>query len=442
MLGLRRDRHQTANGHGVAEAEQAAAPTMSDEERIMASLDRSQAVIEFKPGGEIVGANQNFLGALGYTRSEIVGNHHRIFVDPLEAASPDYATFWNALDRGEFQSGEFRRVDKAGRDVWIQATYNPVFDDDRNVIKIVKFATDITSRKNAEREIQDRSQAVIEFMPDGTIVNANQMFLTTVGYTIDQIRGQHHRMFMPPGHAETREYADFWPSLARGEFKAGEFERVNAHGDELWLHGAYNPVLNADGSVVQVVKAVSDITNEVRRKREADEIGQSIAQSVHEMTGAIGEISETVNSTANLAQSAEAGAAAATEKVGELDAKSAAIGRVIDVIQALSEQTNLLALNATIEAARAGESGKGFAVVASEVKDLANQTSSAAGDIQSSIEAIQAEITHVVEMIDGISSSVSDVSNMTTTVASAVEEQSAVMDVMNNSAQALLHIDG
>ncbi len=416
-------------------------PEVSDNDRIMRSLNLSQAVIEFEPDGTILWANDNFLTTLGYRLDEVVGQHHRLFVDPTEADSDNYRNFWASLADGKFESAEYKRLAKGGREVWIQATYNPVFDEQGAVLKVIKFASDVTSQKASQREIQDRSQAVIEFLPDGTILTANDLFLQTVGYSLDELEGQHHRMFMPPGEADTREYAEFWPSLAAGDFKQGQFHRVDRHGQELWLQGAYNPVIGQSGEVVRIIKGVSNITQQIRAKREADRVGQSIAQSIGEMTEAIDEIAQTVSRTATLAQTAEGGASTASTKVSELDAASTAIGRVIDLIQGLSEQTNLLALNATIEAARAGEAGQGFAVVANEVKLLATQTSEAAGDIRNSIEAIQSEISAVVGMIEAITDSVTEVSAEASTVAAAIEEQSVVMGRMNESAEELLAIN-
>ena len=442
-MKLRRQRlPESTTTLGTVDVDDQPVPETSSNDLVMESLHRSQAVIEFEPNGTIVTANANFLGAVGYQANEIVGRHHRMFVDPLEADTEAYEQFWRDLAAGTFQQGEYRRLGKGGKEIWIQATYNPVFDDAGEVTKVIKFASDVTQQKVSQREIQDRSQAVIEFLPDGTIVTANNLFLQTVGYSLDQIQGQHHRMFMPPGQADTEEYAQFWPSLARGEFKQGEFERVDSRGNELWLQGAYNPVFGANGEVIRVVKGVGDITEQVKAKRDADRVGHSIAQSVGEMTEAIDEISRTVVRTADLANTAENGASEASTMVGGLDEASNAIGRVIDLIQGLSEQTNLLALNATIEAARAGEAGQGFAVVANEVKLLATQTSEAAGDIRVSIEAIQGEITTVVEKIQAISDSVTEVSNEASAVAAAIEEQSVVMGRMNESAQELLAING
>ncbi|MEM9654418.1 MAG: PAS domain-containing methyl-accepting chemotaxis protein [Actinomycetota bacterium] len=405
---------------------------------ILSSLDRSQAVIRFTPEGIIQDANENFLSVVGYSIDEIRGNHHKMFVEPRYGESEEYREFWASLRRGEFKSAEFQRFGKGGAEAWIQATYNPVLNPEGEVVAVVKFATDITRQRQQQREIQDRSQAIIEFKPDGTIITANTLFTQTVGYRLDEIAGQHHRMFMPPEAVDTVEYNDFWPSLARGEFKQGEFRRQKKNGEELWLLGAYNPVIDNTGRVVKVVKSVSDITEQVTVRNKTDRVGGSIANSVSEMTSAIGEIAENINRSAKLAQDAEANAYDASTMVGALNNSGEAIGQVVGVIQRLSEQTNMLALNATIEAARAGEAGRGFAVVANEVKGLATQTGNATDDISSSIEAIQNEVSQVVAIIQQITDAVSEVSETTTTVAAAVEEQSYLMSEINKSAEELI----
>ncbi len=415
-----------------------AAPKDDKAERILTSLHRSQAVIEFHPDGTIITANENFLVTLGYELDEIVGKHHRIFVDPIEANAAEYAAFWADLGRGTFKTAEYRRIAKDGADVWIQATYNPVLDEDGVVERVVKFATDITGQRESQQEIRDRTQAVIEFLPDGTIVSANELFLGTVGYRLEDIKGKHHRMFMPPGEANTADYANFWPSLARGDFLQGEFHRVDSRGNDLWLRGAYSPVIGPDGSVTSIVKGVANITDEVLSREEATRVGEQIGAAVNEFTGAIQEISETVSRTAALAGQAETGVAGATSHIEALQATSARIGSVIDIIKGLSGQTNILALNATIEAARAGEAGRGFAVVANQVKELAGQTKLSADDIDDIIKAIQVEIHEAVASVEAIAVSVVEVSDMTGTVAAAVEEQSALMGSLDRAATELL----
>jgi methyl-accepting chemotaxis protein len=407
-------------------------------EKLFASLDRFQAVIEFEPDGTIVRANENFLNAVGYSESEIVGRHHRMFVDEVYGQSPQYHQFWDDLRNGIFKCAAFKRFGKGQREIWIQASYNPVFDDQGNVIRIVKFASDITKGKQVEREIRDRSLAVIEFLPDGTVVDANENFLKTVGYSLDQICGRHHSMFMPDGEADKPEYREFWNSLSMGVFKQGEFHRVNSTGKPLWLRGAYSPTFGPDGSVVGVVKTVSDITEELESRQQSHDAGDSVAKGVQEISQAVFEITERINRTASLAHDSEEMSTQASSEVKDLVESSRSIGKVVDVIQDLADQTNLLALNATIEAARAGEAGKGFSVVANEVKTLATQTSAATSNIRDIVKSLEQNMAIVVNSIDKIGDSIAEVNNNTGQVAVSIDEQSRTMSVLKSSADVLL----
>ncbi|HYC01996.1 MAG TPA: PAS domain-containing methyl-accepting chemotaxis protein [Azospirillaceae bacterium] len=244
----------------------------------MAAIGRSQAVIEFTPDGTILDANANFLDAMGYTLAEIRGRHHRMFVDPAEAAGADYRAFWAALARGEFQAAEYRRLGKGGREVWIQATYTPIPGPDGRPAKVVKFATDVTARKVEDAERQgriaaiDRSQAVIEFDLDGTILDANANFLDAMGYAPEEVRGRHHRMFVDPAEVDSAEYRTFWEALRRGEFQAAEYRRLAKGGREVWIQATYNPILDPLGRPTKVVKFATDVT--ARKMREADVGGQ------------------------------------------------------------------------------------------------------------------------------------------------------------------------
>ena len=230
------------------------------------AISRSQAVIEFNLDGTIITANKNFLDTVGYDLAEIEGKHHRMFVPQDIAESDDYRKFWERLNQGEFLSGEFRRMDKSGKDIWLQASYNPILDPDGQVSKIVKFASNITEAKIQAADFQgqieavSKSQAVIEFNLDGTIITANQNFLDTVGYRLAEIQGKHHRMFVPDEIADSRDYREFWEKLNQGEFLSGEFRRVGKKGNDIWLQASYNPILDPDGRVSKVVKFASDIT--------------------------------------------------------------------------------------------------------------------------------------------------------------------------------------
>ena len=231
-----------------------------------AAIGRSQAVIEFKMDGMIVTANQNFLDAMGYRLDEIVGKHHRMFVTPEQRDNPDYHAFWAKLNRGEYQAAEYKRVGKGGREVWIQASYNPILDSANKPAKVVKFATDITERKI--RNMEDagkisaigRAQAVIEFQLDGTIITANENFLATVGYRLEEIHGKHHQMFVAPAERDSAGYREFWAKLGRGEFQAAEYKRFGKGGKEVWILASYNPILDDTGKPFKVVKFASDIT--------------------------------------------------------------------------------------------------------------------------------------------------------------------------------------
>ncbi|MGK5037945.1 methyl-accepting chemotaxis protein [Janthinobacterium sp. LB3P118] len=237
-----------------------------DLQAINTALNRVQAVIEFELDGTILHANDNFLRVVGYSLAEVQGKHHAIFCDPEYVKTAEYGDFWARLGRGEFDQGEYKRRARDGREVWINASYNPILDADGKPYKVIKFATDITAskRRNADYEGKidaiSKAQAVIEFRLDGTIIRANDNFLTSVGYTLAEIEGKHHRMFCAPDYAKSEEYAQFWQKLAKGEFDAGEYKRVTKDGHEIWLNASYNPIFDAEGRPFKVVKFANDIT--------------------------------------------------------------------------------------------------------------------------------------------------------------------------------------
>src|SRR4051812_48802246 len=233
------------------------------------ALNKSQAVIEFDLDGTVIAANANFLMAMGYGLEEIRGKHHSMFVDPALRDSAEYRAFWDALRQGEYQSGEFKRFAKGGRPVWIQASYNPLVGRGGKPYKVVKFATDITEQKlkNADYEGQmkalHKSQAVIEFAMDGTIETANENFLKTVGYALNEIKGKHHGMFIEAGYRDSAAYRAFWEALRRGEYQSAEFKRLGKGGRPVWIQASYNPITDVDGKFVKVVKFATDITAQV-----------------------------------------------------------------------------------------------------------------------------------------------------------------------------------
>lgn len=244
----------------------------------LAAIKRSQAVIEFALDGTVITANENFLEVLGYELSEIVGKHHSMFLEPEARESADYRAFWSALNRGEFKNGEFKRLAKGGREVWIQASYNPVLDGSGRTISIIKFAADTTAAKfkalgdSGRIAAIDRAQAVIEFKLDGTIVTANKNFLDTVGYSLAEIEGQHHRMFVDPAERDSAAYRKFWDDLSRGEYQAAVFKRIGKGGKKVWIQASYNPIFDDKGRVIAVVKFATDIT--AANMKAADTNGQ------------------------------------------------------------------------------------------------------------------------------------------------------------------------
>lgn len=238
----------------------------ADAAALIAALNRSLAIITFDPTGKVLSANENFCRTLGYDAVEIVGKHHRIFVDPAYAATEEYQAFWRKLGKGEFDSKEYQRVGRDGREVWIQATYNPVLDVRGRVVKVIKLATDVTLEKRRKAEAEASAAAssgvmTVEFTPTGEILTANSLFLQNIGYTLDELKGRHHRMFVDKDYARSEEYLTFWKQLAAGKFVADkEFQRYGKDGKEIWLTASYNPVTDADGQVIKVVKLATDIT--------------------------------------------------------------------------------------------------------------------------------------------------------------------------------------
>lgn len=244
-------------------------PENSELNKLVAKVDalnKVQAVIEFDLDGNIITANENFLNAVGYTLEEIVGQHHSMFATDGYAQTQEYQDFWEKLNRGEFDTGRYKRVGKNGKEIWIQASYNPIFDDDGNPTGVIKFATDITQQVMMEANYSgqisaiSKSQAVIEFNLDGTIITANDNFLATVGYTLEEIQGRHHQMFVESSYANSQDYKAFWLKLSRGEYDAGEYKRIGKSGNEIWIQASYNPILDLNGNPFKIVKYASAIT--------------------------------------------------------------------------------------------------------------------------------------------------------------------------------------
>jgi methyl-accepting chemotaxis protein len=586
---------------------------MADYQGQLAAVGKSQAVIEFNLDGTIITANDNFLNTLGYRLNEIQGKHHSLFVETAYGASPAYKQFWADLNAGTFQAAEYKRIGKGGKEVWIQASYNPILDLNGRPFKVVKYATDVTATKLKNADVQgqlaavNKVQAVIEFNLDGSVITANDNFLNVLGYRLDEIQGKHHSMFVEESFRNSSDYKNFWVELNAGKFQAAQFKRIGKGGKEVWIQASYNPIFDLNNKPFKVVKYATDITAQkkmeedarlagVREKKQADELAskvnemltvvtaagkgdrtqkitvsgndaigqlgeglakffvdlvkmendvrdaavrdkqiadelrskvdamlsvvsaaadgdltqeitvtgtdaigqlgmglakffgdlrgsissiagnaqslassseeltavsqqmsanaeetsaqagvvsaaaeqvsknvQTVATSAEQMSASIKEISKNAVEAAKVATGAVHVAENTNATITKLGESSQEIGNVIKLITSIAQQTNLLALNATIEAARAGEAGKGFAVVANEVKELAKETTKATEDISQKIAAIQGDTQSAVSAIKQISTVINQINDISNTIASAVEEQTATTNEMNRN---------
>ncbi|MDQ8203335.1 PAS domain S-box protein [Pelagicoccus sp. SDUM812003] len=600
---------------GVNRIAKAKLAQMDDASSKLDAIENNFATIEFDPEGYIETANELFLQTMGYELDEIVGQHHRIFCDQETRDSKAYERFWSDLNRGVSQSGDFKRIRKNGQVVWLYASYTPVVDEEGVTRKVLKFAQDITARKAASADLEGqveaigKAQAVIQFEMDGTIIDANENFLKTMGYELSEIQGRHHSLFVMPEYAKSEEYRDFWHTLKQGKFQRDQFKRFAKGGREVWIDASYNPIKGLDGKPYKVVKYATDITEinqmarayamledapinvmlanrdleiiyvnpsslntlklieqylpvkaeevkgqsidvfhkdpEVQRgilkdprnlphearihigpevanlqayaiyDSKGDYIGpmvtwelitekvkakereekmvaemaetlrivaenaQSLGSASEELSSVAASMTENSNSTfeqantvaaaseqvssnvANVATSAEEMSASAKEiaqhasdaaqvgsaaveeadatskTINSLGVSSQEIGEVVEVITSIAQQTNLLAFNATIEAARAGEAGRGFAVVANEVKELSKQTANATRDIRKKVDAIQGDAAASVSAIEKIREIINRINDNQNAIASAVEEQTATTnEIARNASEA------
>ena len=442
------------------------------------AIGRSQSVIALDMQGNVLDANENYLKMMGYTLDEIKGKHQSMFVDEDFSRTAEYRDLWTRLSRGEYLVGEYKRLAKGRREVWVQASYNPIPDKDGKPYKVVQYSTEITAQKLANADYAGqiaaigKSQAVIEFSMEGTILNANDNFLRVLGYSLDDVKGRHHSMFVEEAYRVSPEYREFWAKLNRGEYQAAEYKRIGKGGKEVWIQASYNPIMDLNGKPFKVVKYATDVTQKVKTTLEVADIAQFLASAAEELTAnsqqmsanaeetsaqanvvsaaseqvnknlqtvsagteemgaSIREIAKNATEAAKIATSAVKMAQQTNQTVTKLGDSSTEIGQVIEVITSIAQQTNLLALNATIEAARAGEAGKGFAVVANEVKELAKETAKATEDISRKIEGIQTDTKGAVDAIASITSVINEVNSISSTIATAVEEQNATTNEM------------
>ena len=365
---------------------------------VLGALDRSTAIVHLGLDGKVIKANPLFGDIFGLRPQELEGQPHAMLCVPDYAASAQYQDFWRRLRAGETFGGLFQRRHKDGHLVWLRATYNPVFNAAGRVTRIVKLASDVTAqvedrlRSTGVLEAIDRSMAVIAFSPDGHIQHANGNFLQCLGYQLDDVLGQHHRMFCTRDYAASPAYASFWDGLRQGRYHQGQVQRVTRQGRTVWLEASYNPVFTQEGTVSGVVKVATDITDKVMQGQARQHGVDTAYQIAHETQGLSTQSGHTVQQAVQRIEAMAAAFEDAVQRVTALGRQTQGIGATVGAIRRVADQTNLLALNAAVEAARAGESGRGFAVVAGEVRQLAANSKAATDDISQTIAAIQTEV--------------------------------------------------
>lgn len=414
----------------------------------IAAIQRVQAVIEFDLAGHILDANANFLDTFGYDRDDVIGQHHRLFCEPEFASTNEYANLWDRLGRGESISGRFRRLSKDGQVIWLQASYNPILDVLGHPYKVVKFAVDITKDMVSAAETKGKidaiglSQAVIEFDMQGNVLHANPNFLRTMGYTLSEIRGQHHSMFCEPGLVQSQSYRDFWADLGEGKFQSARYRRIGKHGAEVWIQATYNPILDIDGNPYKVVKYAIDITAQVQRERAVVQKVQDITAVLHAMTDSIKRLARSAGRSTELAQQTqrEAGEGStlvrrSREAISAIEHSSADIHEIVDTISEISSQTHLLAFNAAIEAARAGEQGVGFSVVADEVRKLAEKSSLAAREIAKLINQTVSRVSEGSRLSEEVDAAFSRILGAVENTTRSISEIHAATEEQEHSTQ-------
>nr|WP_034340242.1 PAS domain-containing methyl-accepting chemotaxis protein [Herbaspirillum sp. B39] len=402
----------------------------------LAAIDKALAVIEFTLDGKIIKANKNFLDLMGYTLEEIKGQHHRIFVAEEERNAPAYAQFWQKLGRGEYDQRLYRRITKSGHEVWIQATYNPIIDAMGRPFKIVKYARDVTQQQLQAADFSgqitaiNKVRAVIEFDVNGNILHANANFLRAVGYSLSEIVGKHHAIFVEPAERASAQYQEFWKRLAAGQYDAGLYRRVKKNGDALWLQANYNPIFDMDGRVFKVVKYATDVSIQTHATQTLQAAVGGLSEALSTGSASAQQANDLVKATSSIAEQGGVVMQEVVNKMCAINASAAKITEIIGVIDEITFRTNLLALNAAVEAARAGEHGRGFAVVAGEVRSLAQRTAASASEIKTLISGSVNEARQGTELVmnagktmSTMVNSINDITGIIETISTSANDQ-------------------
>ena len=394
----------------------------------VAAIGRSQAVIEFTLDGTIITANENFLNALGYTLDEIKGKHHSLFVEPEFRSSPEYQQFWDKLRSGQFQRAEYKRIGKGGKEVWIQATYNPIMDAKGKPFKVVKYATDVTEQKmitadyTAQINAISKSQAVIAFNMDGIIITANHNFLKALDYTLEEVKGKHHSLFVEASYRNSSEYREFWAALNRGEYQAAEFKRIGKGGKEVWIQASYNPILDLNGKPCKVVKYATDVTEMVTTRMEAergaaecikvldalaagdltqkmvDGYSGTFAQIQAALNGTVDKLSELVNTISGAANAINVAAREVSSGSGDLSERTEQQASSLEETAASMEELGATVRTSAENAQRANK-------MAGDARGAAEQggvVADSAIDAMKSIAEASKKITEIIGVIDEI----------------------------------------
>jgi methyl-accepting chemotaxis protein len=390
----------------------------ADSEGQIAAIGKAQAVIEFNLDGTVVTANDNFLGCLGYSLDEIKGQHHRMFCDSAYVQTPEYKQFWEALNRGQYQAAEYKRIGKGGKEVWIQASYNPILDRSGKPFKVVKYATDVTAQKlqNADYQGQlaaiGKSQAVIEFKMDGSIIHANDNFLGCLGYTLAEIKGQHHRMFCEPAYTQSGEYRAFWEALNRGEYQAAEYKRLGKGGREIWIQASYNPILDLNGKPFKVVKYATDITEQ---KLAADRALARTAKLAAYQEAEVTKVSTVLSAVAEGDLTKSYAVAASDEDTNEV---WGTFTKIAGAVNAMCQNLRQVFSGLTTNAGQLASTSTQLSATATQLAGGAEETNSQAATVAAAAEEMSTNMTNMAASTEQMTANVKAVST-------AVEELTA-----------------